>query len=232
MNTETLKVEDGTEMQAFVARPQGVAEKGIIVLQEAFGVNDYIMRMATRFAERGFLAIAPELFHRTAPPGWEGSYSDYAAVGPHMQALTPEGQSADLKSAFDWLTSQGIAKNKIAVLGFCMGGRAAFLANAVLPVAASVSFYGGSIAQQLLHRVKDLYAPQLLIWGGKDPSIPLDQTRAVADALIKAGKPFIEATFGDAGHAFTRDADQERYHEKSAREAWALVDTFLDNNLK
>lgn len=232
IETQTLTVRDGSEMRAHVARPKtprGQEGRGVIVLQEAFGVNDYIRRMATRMAARGYLAIAPELFHRSARPGLEFLYTDFKSAQPHLQALTGEGIAADLRACFDWLVAAGIEDDNIAALGFCMGGRAAFLANLELPLAASVSFYGGGM-RPLLPRVSEVHGPALLIWGGSDPNIPVEDTRAVADALKAAHKPFVEATFSEAGHGFACDA-REAYHPKSASEAWALVDEFLENNL-
>ena len=226
METITLTVSDDTQMQAHVARPEGAPTKGIIVIQEAFGVTDYIRRMTERLAQQGFLAIAPEMFHRSAEAGAEFSYTDFPSVQPHMQALTIEGQAADLSAAHAWLLEQGVPEGKTAALGFCMGGRASFIANATLPLACAVSFYGGGIAEQLLDRVKDLSGAQLLMWGGKDDHIKVEQTRAVSDALAAAGKPFVEATFSEAGHAFARDVG-DHYHEESEKEAWALADAFL-----
>lgn len=222
----SLETADGTQMSAHVARTTPHPTRGIIVFQEAFGVNDYIKRIAYRFAGQGFLAIAPELFHRSAPAGFEGSYTDYAGVETHMRALSDEGLVTDGRAAADWLVSQGILANNITAIGFCMGGRASFLANATLPLAAAVSFYGGGIAQTLLARAGELHAPQLLIWGGKDTRILPVHTRAVADTLTAAKKPFVEATFSEAGHGFACDA-RDAYHEPSAREAWALTDAFL-----
>lgn len=229
MDTITLKVADGTQMQAHVTHPAVPPDKGIIVIQEAFGVNDYIRRMTARFTEQGYVAIAPEMYHRTAGPGYESSYTEKVHA-PHMAALTEEGQVADMQAAFDWLISEGVPKEKIAVLGFCMGGRAAFLANATLPVAASVSFYGGGIAQTLLPRVQNLHAPQLLIWGGKDTHILPEHVKAVSDALTAAGKPFVEKVFPEGGHGFACDA-RDAYHEPSAHEAWKLADAFLKEHL-
>lgn len=230
METTTLSVSDGTHMTAHVARPEGAAKKGIIIIQEAFGVTDYIRRMTARFAKQGYLAIAPEFFHRSAKPGEEFSYSDFGAVGPHMEALTLEGQAADLQAAYEWLVSEGVPKEKIAALGFCMGGRAAFLANETLPLACAVSFYGGGIAAQLLDRVENLSGPQLLIWGGADSHIDANQREAVTAALRAAGKEFEEKTFEGAGHAFARDVG-DHYDEAATKEAWMLADTFLSKHL-
>ncbi len=229
METVTLTVSDGTEMQAHVARPEGKPEKGIIVIQEAFGVTDYIRRMTERFAPMGYLAIAPEFFHRSAEPGTELSYSDYASVRPHFEALTTEGVEADLRAAYDWLVEQGVPKDTVAALGFCFGGRASFIANSILPLACAVSFYGGGI-DQLTDRAEKLSGPQLLFWGGQDKNIPAEKTNAVADALRAAGKPFEEKTFPEADHAFARDVG-EHYDEAAAKEAWGMADRFLAEHL-
>jgi carboxymethylenebutenolidase len=78
----TLPVSDGTSMRAYVARPEGNPKGGLLVIQEAFGVNEHIRDLAERFAREGYLAIAPEMFHRTAP-GLEAGYTDFSVVAPH-----------------------------------------------------------------------------------------------------------------------------------------------------
>ena len=100
-----LRVGDGTKMGTYVARPEGEARGGVLVFQEAFGVNHHIRNVTERFAAEGYVAIAPELFHRTVPAGFEGSYSDFPAVMPHVKAVTPEGAEADIRAAYDWLGS-------------------------------------------------------------------------------------------------------------------------------
>ena len=143
-----LAVADGTRMAAYVARPgQGGPHPGLLVFQEAFGVNHHIRGVCDRFAAEGYVAIAPELFHRTAPAGFEGSYTDFAAVAPHFQAVTTETVELDAGAAFDWLHSNAQVKpDEISSVGFCMGGRVSFIANSVLRLRAAVSFYGGGIA--------------------------------------------------------------------------------------
>src|SRR5271157_927396 len=182
----TLAVDDGTPMQGYVARAAVAASRGLIVCQEAFGVNAHIRQVTERFAQLGFLAIAPELFHRTAP-GFEGRYDDFASVTGHMRALSDSGMAADLRAAYAWLTaSGGSADFPVAAVGFCMGGRAAILAGLTVPVACAVSFYGGGIAPNpnnpgLLNRIAKLRAPVLLFWGGRDQHIGPDQVRAVTE---------------------------------------------------
>ncbi|MGO9607573.1 MAG: dienelactone hydrolase family protein [Candidatus Binataceae bacterium] len=86
------------------------------------------------------------MFHRTAPPGFEGSYTDFAAVMPHYQAVRTETAEMDIRSGHEWLRSNAQVKaNEISSVGFCMGGRVSFLANSVVPLRAAVSFYGESL---------------------------------------------------------------------------------------
>src|ERR1051326_701952 len=169
-----VKVDDGTTMRLYVARPPRAGRHpGILVLQEAFGVNPHIRDVPERFAREGFLAVAPEMFHRTAP-GFETGYDDFSVVRPHMDALTVTGMSADLQAAHRWLISEGeVDPARVAAVGYCMGGSVAFLANLVLPLAASVCYYGGRIAQWgLLPRAAEAHGPQLMCWGGRDKGIP------------------------------------------------------------
>ena len=226
-----LAVDDGTTMRAYVAMPPGPGPSpGILVLQEAFGVNAHVRDVAGRFAAAGFVAIAPELFHRTAP-GFEGDYGDVASVMPHVRAMTTAGNEADLRAAFAWLAGQdAVDARRIAAVGYCMGGRAAWLANAILPLAASISYYGGDIAPGLLDRAPRLSGPQLLFWGGRDARILPEHYRAAEDALRQAEKPYASVVFSEARHGFFCDARPE-YDPAAAKESWALATAFLRDHL-
>src|SRR5215467_13794103 len=98
----TLSVSDGTSLRAYVAHPAGKPRAGLMVFQEAFGVNAHIRDVTERFAGQGYLAIAPDLFHRTAP-GFESGYEDFSVVMPHLGALTDAGLEADIRAAYGWL---------------------------------------------------------------------------------------------------------------------------------
>jgi carboxymethylenebutenolidase len=228
----TLNVADGTSMNAYVAVPEGTAKApGMLVFQEIFGVNPNIRDIAERFAKLGYVAIAPELFHRTAP-GFVGSYSDLPSCMPHMQAMTPDGNIADARAAYDWLQKHPrVAPNATASIGFCMGGRASFLANSALPLSAAISFYGTAIAPGFLSRAAQQHAPVLFFWGGLDPRITRDQTRAVVDAMTEAKKTFVNVDFSDADHGFFCDA-RSNYNEKAAKQAWELLVKFLSTYVK
>ena len=228
----TLQVADGTSMNAYVATPAG-GEKlpGLLVFQEAFGVNPHIRDITERFAKQGYVAIAAELFHRTGP-GFEGSYTDFSACMPHMQALTLDGLLKDAQAAFDWLQKNPrVLPNSTASVGFCMGGRTSFLANSALPLKAAISFYGGGIAPSLLPRVPQIHAPMLFFWGGLDSHIPPDQIRSVIDAMKESEKTYVNVEFSDAGHGFFCDA-RASYKETAARQAWDLSLRFLTTYVK
>jgi carboxymethylenebutenolidase len=223
----SLQVSDGTTMNAYVAIPEGTAKApGMLVFQEIFGVNPNIRDIAERFARQGYVTIAPELFHRTAP-GFVGPYSDLQVCMPHMQAMTPEGNIADARAAFDWLEKNPrVAPNATASIGFCMGGRVSFLANSVLPLKAAVSFYGTAIAPGFVSRAAQQHGPVLFFWGGLDARITRDQTRAVVDAMTEAKKTFVNVDFSDADHGFFCDA-RANYKEAAAKQAWQLLVQFL-----
>jgi len=228
----TLQVGDGTTMNAYVASPAGEGKlPGLLVFQEAFGVNPHIRHITERFAKQGYVAIAADLFHRTAP-GFEGSYTDFPAVMPHMQALTPEGLLKDAEAAFDWLQKNPrVLPNSTASVGFCMGGRVSFLANSALPLRAAISFYGGGIAPALLSRAPQIHGPMLFFWGGLDSHIPQDQIRSVIEAMKESKKTYVNVEFSDADHGFFCDA-RASYKETAAKQAWDLSLRFLTTYVK
>ncbi len=218
-------------MNAHLAMPEGHGPfPALIVLQEAFGVNHYIKDVAGRLAKEGYVAIAPELFHRTAPVGYEISYTDFSLAASHIQAITIEGLQNDIQAAFDWLQLQHkVQKNNIGSIGFCLGGRASFIANSFLPLKAAVSFYGGGI-HTLLDRTEKLQAPHLFFWGGKDKHILPEHIATTTGALRKAEKDFINVEISYADHGFFCD-ERAAYQPDAAREAWGMTTAFLKNKL-
>jgi carboxymethylenebutenolidase len=138
------------------------------------------------------------------------------------------------------LTNEGARDGRLAIIGFCMGGRLAFLANAVHGdrLAASVSMYGGGIApavprgprKPLVDRAADLGAPQLLIYGARDASIASDEHARIAKALSDANKRYTLAVLPDAPHAFAT-FDRESYHPGAAEAAWRMTFGFFVDTL-
>ncbi len=230
--TISLAVSDGTTMPAFVAAPDdGVKHPVVIVFQEAFGVNAHIKDVTQRVAALGYVAIAPELFHRTGEHV-EIAYNDFAAVAPHREPLTNEALEADARATYEWLQHEPeVNADHIGAVGFCMGGRMSYLANSILPLACAVSFYGAGIAPGLLDRAEKLSGPMLFFWGGLDTHLPLEQRLQLMAALDAAKKIYANVDFSNAGHGFHCDV-RESYQPDAARQAWALTVEFFKTYLE
>ena len=226
-----LGLVDGTEMDAYTAFPDGPGPfPAVIVFQEAFGVNQHMRDITERLRAAGYAAVAPELFHRTARH-FDAPYSDFPAVLPHTQALTREGLIADAKATYDWLQQQdNVAKDKIGSIGFCLGGRASFLANTALPLSAAVSYYGGgldTVADEAPHSQGAL----LFYWGGLDKHISPDKINTIIEAVKAAEKDYTNVVVSTADHGFNRDGSAA-HHPLAAKETWAYTLAFLANRLK
>jgi len=234
MHTEFLTV--GAGASGYLAKPSGVPGIGVVVMMEAFGLNAFIKSVCDRFARAGYMALAPDIYH-----GDTFEYADRERAIARVNEVDDDVAMREVGAALDVLVAHGARDGRLAVIGFCMGGRLAFLANAVhgTRLAASVSFYGGGIApavprgkrKPLLDRVADLSAPQLLIYGGRDASIASDEHARIAKALSDANKRYTLALLPDAPHAFAT-SDRESYHAAAAEAAWRIafaffVDTFM-----
>ena len=224
-----LKVSDGTEVQCYVSKPAELSPAvGLIVFQEAFGVNPHIRDVAGRFARAGLVVISPELYHRTAAAGFEVAYDNFAAAAPHLKAIAPETLKFDIRAAYDWLRGQSFVRaDRIASVGFCLGGRVSFLACATIPIQAGVSFYGGGIAPALLDEIPNLRASMLFFWGGLDKHIGQDQIRPIVETCDREGKAFVNVEISNADHGFFCDA-RPSYNTAAAELGWKLTLSFLN----
>jgi carboxymethylenebutenolidase len=219
-----LPVGDGTTMAAFVARPDGTANApGIIVFQDAFGVNEHFKDVALRFAAAGFTAIVPELYHRTGAHV-HVAFGDVPAARPHSDAITFEMQAADTRAAYAWMIADGgVAPDRVAAVGFCYGGRVAYLANATAPLAAAVSYYAAGLATpEYLALAEKQHGPNLMFWAGRDQHVPREKSRMTEDALTAAKKVHAHVLFSHAEHAFFCN-DRPSYDAGCARASWGLM---------
>ena len=217
--TETLMARDGHEFGAYIARPAGRARGAIVVLQEIFGVNHHIRAVADRFADAGWLAIAPALFDRVAR-GVELGYTAAdlpAARGTMMQVDTA-------KALLDIAAATAVVRHagKVAAGGFCWGGRLAWLAGCEQPVSAAVAYYGTRIGQHLPQAPR---CPILLHFGERDEHIPPDEI-----AQIRAACPAAEVHLYPAGHGFACD-ERAGFDAASAALAWQRTQEFLGKHL-
>ena len=174
--TRSVSVAPG--VGGFLAKPRGRTGDGIVVVMEAYGLNEFVSETCRRFARAGYVACAPDHYH-----GETFEYANRDGAMGKLMTMDDATMMAEVGGALDVLEQEGARRN--AIIGFCMGGRAAFLANATFGdrLRASVSFYGGGIApaapkgprKPLLDRVPDLKVPQLLVYGAQDASIPPDE---------------------------------------------------------
>jgi len=220
---------NGFNMPAYRAAPEGKTGMPVVlVLSEIFGVHDYIADTARRFAQAGYLAIAPELFVRQ---GDAQSYGEMAKLIAEVISKVPDAQvMADLDATVQWAAANGGDTNKLAVTGFCWGGRQTWLYAAHNPrVKAGVAWYGRLVGQASalnpVHPVdvaSKLNGPVLGLYGGADTGIPLETVERMKAALA-VGKPASKASsfvvYPDAPHAFHADY-RPSFRKEAAEDGW------------
>jgi carboxymethylenebutenolidase len=231
----TLDTTDGP-MAAYQAVPDGGARRAVIVVQEAFGVNDHIEDVTRRFADAGYHAIAPALFHRAG--GGTAPYDDFNQVFPLFEGLTDPGIVMDVEATAAHLNAAGFADGAIGIVGFCMGGRVTFLVSLELALGAAVGFYGGGIVTArfpqfppLIDRVGDLQTPWLGLFGDEDGSIPVDDVERIRQELDGADVPAEVVRYAGAEHGFHCDV-RPSYHAEAAVDAWARTLAWFESHLE
>jgi carboxymethylenebutenolidase len=190
-----LTAADGHRLQAYEAMPAGAARGGVVIVQEIFGVNDHIRRVADGYAADGYRVIAPALFDRVRP-GIELGYTDAdIAEGRKIRGqVTFEQALADVEAA-----RKALGDGSIGIVGYCWGGTVTWLAAARLSgFAAAASYYGGGIGQFAAEHPR---CATQCHFGEKDHAIPLTEVAAVRDA-----NPTVEVCTYPAGHGFNCDA--------------------------
>jgi carboxymethylenebutenolidase len=218
-----LPTPDGS-MDVYEAFPDAEPKGAIIVIQEAFGVNDHIQDVTRRFAAAGYVAVAPAMFHRAG--GGTAPYDDFTQVMPLFEGVSDDGILVDVDATVSHLEAQGFAPSRIGIVGFCFGGRVTFLVAARRKLGAAVTFYGGGIVNAsplglpaLIGEAADLQTPWLGLFGDLDTGIPVDDVEVLRAALGDAEAAAEIVRYSDAEHGFHCDA-REAYHEDSARDAW------------
>ena len=220
---------NGFKVPAYYAAPAGKTGLPVIlVIQEIFGVHEYIADTARRFAKAGFLAIAPELFARQGDPT---QYGEMAKLMTEVVSKVPDAQvMADLDGAVQWAGANGGDAAKMGITGFCWGGRITWLYAAhSTSVKAGVARYGrlvgASSALTPKHPVEIapiLNAPVLGLYGGQDGGIPLDTVDKMKMALASgsaAAKASQFVVYPDAPHAFHADY-RPSYRKEAAEDGW------------
>jgi carboxymethylenebutenolidase len=217
------------KLPAYRAQPQGRSNLPVVlVVSEIFGVHEHIADVARRFAQRGYLAIAPELFVRQ---GDAASYGEIAKLMAEVISQVPDAQvMGDLDACVAWARTNGGDASKLGITGFCWGGRITWLYAAHNPaVKAGVAWYGrltgATNALQTAHPVDlagKLQAPVLGLYGGKDTGIPLtdvDRMKAALATGSAAAKKSEFVVYPDAPHAFHADY-RPSYQKAPAEDGW------------
>jgi len=201
--SETIQLEaaDGFSFPAYVARPAGAARGAVMVVQEIFGVNAHIRAVADGYAAAGYLAIAPDAFHRVRP-GVALGYSPEdiqagIALKAQVEALPAPGVLQDLQATVDHARAAGL---KVAVVGYCWGGLLAWRSACQLSgVSAAAPYYGGGMTVGV-ERTRQPQCPVLCHFGAQDHAIALDTVEA-----FRRAQPAVEVQVYDAQHGFNCD---------------------------
>ncbi|MGH6638844.1 MAG: dienelactone hydrolase family protein [Polaromonas sp.] len=227
---ETTYEVNGFKVPAFYAAPAGKTGLPVVlVIHEVFGVHEYIADTARRFAQAGYLAIAPELFARQGDPM---TYGEVGKLMAEVVSKVPDAQvMADLDGAVKWAGANGGNIQKVGITGFCWGGRITWLyAEQSQNVKAAVAWYGRLVGspsaltpKHPLDLAASLKAPVLGLYGGQDGGIPLSTVNQMKDALLEAGSKGNAAArasefvvYPEAPHAF--HADYRPSYRKEAAE--------------
>jgi carboxymethylenebutenolidase len=203
----------GGKYGAYLSLPPAGKGPGLVLFQEIFGVNRHIRAVADQYALDGFVVLAPDLFWRDAPRvelGYEGADRERALV--LMKGADPKLLAEDVKTTVAALRARPELAGKVGAVGYCMGGRLAYIAAATAGVDAASSFYGGGIQDQL-ERAASISCPMQFHYGAKDTAIPMEAVEKVKAAF--AGKKAEFWIYPDAGHGFNC-WDRASYHPASA----------------
>lgn len=237
MSERTIEVStpDGP-MAVYEARPEAPTRGAVIVIQEAFGVNDYIEDVTRRFAAEGYHAVAPALFHRAG--GGTAPYDDFAKVMPLYEHLDDAGIVMDLEATLVHLYAANWDNRQVGIVGFCFGGRVTFLASLQFQLGAAVGFYGGGIVTQrfpqfppLVDRVAELQTPWLGLFGDRDGSIPVEDVEQLRAALEHAPVEREIVRYPDAEHGFHCDR-RPSYDEQAASDGWRRTLDWFERHLE
>jgi carboxymethylenebutenolidase len=201
---------DGTELMGYIARQSNAeAQPGVIVLQEWWGLNDHVKEVADRFAEQGFVALAPDLYHGVTTT--EPDEARKLAMELGMRDAVGE-----IEQAIAYLKSRPFVDGKVGVVGFCMGGGLVLQTAANSDVAdAAVVFYGQPLSPA---QAREVSAPVLSLLGSAD-SIPVSGLEAMHAAFDEAGIENAYQIYEGAQHAFFNDT-RPSYDAEAAADAW------------
>jgi carboxymethylenebutenolidase len=213
MNVETLNLSTSRgATTAYVARPHAEATGGVVLIQEYWGINDHIRDLAGRYADEGYLCVAPDLYRgRIAADAKEASAL--------MQALAIDDGLEIIRKAID-AAEETYGINRFAINGFCMGGTFALRSACEMPeLKAAAPFYGDIPEEEVLQKLK---VPTLFIAGERDAWINPEKVNGLKEVATKYNLP-VEVVSYNADHAFFNDTRPQVYNAEAAADAWHRV---------
>jgi carboxymethylenebutenolidase len=212
---------NGGTTPGYLARPGGAGGKGVVVIQEWWGLNDHIKKVADRFAGAGFVALAPDLYHGTVTRSPD-------EAGKLLMALSIAEAEKDLRGAVEHL--RGITAHPVGTVGFCMGGALSLFAACTNPegVGACVVYYGGHPKVQF--DFDRLRAPVLGHWAEDDDFANANVPR-FREEMGRRGRPFEFYSYPGTRHAFFNDERPEVYRRDAAELSWQRTIEFLNAHL-
>lgn len=237
----SIPVSDGNTMGGYLARPSADGTyPAVIVYMEIFGVNAHIRDVTERVAREGYVALAPDYFHRTGP-GVEYEYTE-EGMGQGMALLgqlKADEMVDDAKATLQALRARGeVNADKIGCMGFCIGGHMTYLTACETDVSCAASFYGGGIAApegpggavSTIGRTAKIKGKILCLFGDKDGFIPSDQVESIQAALADGGVNHETVVYPGADHGFFCDA-RDGFQQDAAVDAWKRVQEMFHTEL-
>lgn len=236
---------DSDTIEGYLARPvTAEPTPGVVVLHHAPGLDPWCKEVVRNFAAAGYAAIAPHLYHRRGPGHWADVAASARADGLAV-AMPNEQVLGDIVGAAAYLRALPNANGKVGVIGFCSGGRQAYLAACDIPTLdAAVDCWGGSILPQprdpsrpgppprgVIHRTKDMQVPLLGIFGNDDANPDVAQVDRIEETLKEFGKDYEFRRYDGAGHAFFV-TDKPNYRQEQAVDGWQRVFAFYGKHLR
>jgi carboxymethylenebutenolidase len=205
LNTIKINASDGGSFSAYVANQKGVQARAILLIQEIFGVNSTMRDLADDFSLLGYVVVCPDLFWRIKPEIRLENYdkADWDAAFGYFKAFDVDKGVDDLKATLAHMRGmQEIAGNKIATIGYCLGGKLAYLMATRSDIDASVSYYGVGI-ENLLDEAPNIARPLMMHVAGKDQFVPPPAQARIKAALEHHPNVALHVYEGQ-DHAFAR----------------------------
>ncbi len=235
--TESITAPDGGTFDGWVFLPPGARGPGILLLQEIFGVGPFLRAKALDLAERGYVVLCPDVFWRTERRvahnhDEEGLQKAFASMTRWQEATDDATNAGDLLAALAHLRGlPEVGDAKVAVMGYCLGGRLAYEVAAAGDPDACVAYYGSGIGGRLDDTAASVDCPTLFHYGDSDPFIPNEENEAVQAAFAGRDDVTVHVHAG-GGHAFENEEAEQFWNPAAAEKSWALTLAFLAEQLE